>query len=47
MLRVPTDALKPHAVNWIALRQESTETLQVPFTVAALDPYLPPLATES
>ena len=47
VLRVPTDALKPHAVNWIALRQESTETLQVPFTVAALDPYLPPLATES
>jgi len=44
---VPRDALKPHAVNWVELHQESALTLHHPVTPAAMEPYIAPLWSET
>jgi len=45
-IEVPTEALKPDEVNWIEFRQESALTLQYPFTIAAMEPCIPPLLSD-
>jgi hypothetical protein len=46
-VRIPNDALKANAVNWIELRQNSGLTMQAPYIPAAMEPYIHPLWTES
>jgi len=42
-VRVPREALRANAVNWIELHNRSDVTMQAPFLPTAMEPYIPPL----
>jgi len=46
-VRVPVEALKPHAVNWVVLEHRAATTLYVPCLPAVLEPYIAPLWSET
>jgi len=46
-IRLEPDVFRPHGVNWIELHQNSNTLFYMPMTPAVLDPYLPPLWSET
>ena len=46
-VKLPTDALRANAVNWVELHQNSATTLHVPTVPAVLEPHIAPLWSDT
>ena len=47
VVNLPTDWFQPNTINWLSLSNTADTVLHVPCIPAALEPYIPPLWTDS